>query len=368
MCILLGMDTTSYFGFAQKTIEKRWNQERAWKWHGEHPWRVGCNFLPSTAINQLEMWQADTFDEVTLDRELGWLAGIGMNSMRVFLHDLLWVGDGADLLQRMDKYLSIAHRHGISTLFVFFDSCWFPFPRSGKQRDPEPGVHNSYWLQSPGVSILQDRAAFERLQPYVTGVVNRFRDDPRIEGWDVWNEPDNGNGGSYAPRDLGLRKGDVVLPLIIQAFDWVRSARPSQPVTSSVWGWQANGSFTENPLQRFQIEASDIVSFHKYTNTAETQLSIEHLKKFNRPLMCTEYMARPVGSTFQEILPLFKEHGISAYSWGAVSGKSQTIYPWASWQEPSPIEPPVWFHDVLRKDGTPYIAEEAATIRRLTAK
>ena len=360
----------------------RWTADRANEWHRSQPWLVGCNFIPSTAINQLEMWQPETFDLETIDRELGWLAAIGMNSLRVFLHDLLWSAGPQDFLNRIDSFLEVAHKHGMTVLFVFFDSCWHPFPKAGTQAAPRPGVmgsawlqspglpiiHNSFWMQSPGLAVLRDSPAFESLEPYVTGVVGRFRDDPRIVGWDVWNEPDNINAGKsdYSAQDFGCRKADVVLPLIAKLFEWVRSARPSQPLTSGVWGgdWSDPGKLP--PLQRFQIESSDLVSFHSYAPPQEMEERIGHLKQYGRPLLCTEYMARPTGSTFQGILPLLKEERIAAYNWGAVSGKTQTIYPWDSWEKQYLEEPPLWFHDILRPAGTPYDVRETELIRNLT--
>src|SRR5512133_1841758 len=128
-----------------------WPVEQAWEWYRQQPWLVGCNFIPSTAINQLEMWQADSFDMKTIDRELGWAAAIGFNSMRVFLHDLVWQADAEGFKQRIKQYLAVAERHGILTMFVFFDDCWNTDPHLGRQPEPIPGVHNSGWVQSPGV-------------------------------------------------------------------------------------------------------------------------------------------------------------------------------------------------------------------------
>ena len=125
-------------------------------WYAAQPWPVGANFLPSTAINELEMWQADTFDPVTIDRELGWAEGIGMNTMRVFLHNLLWEQDPKGFEQRIDTFLTIAARHHIRPVFVLFDSCWEPFPKLGPQHPPIPGVHNSGWVQAPGAAVLAD--------------------------------------------------------------------------------------------------------------------------------------------------------------------------------------------------------------------
>ncbi len=348
--------------------EGRWDIDRAKAWHDRLPWLVGSNFVPSTASNQLEMWQASTFDPVTIERELGWAAAIGMNSMRVFLHDLAWLQDPAGFLARMDQYLTIAHRHGIHTLFVFFDSCWHPFPRIGVQREPEPGVHNSCWLQSPGVEALRDPALFAQLRPYVTAVVERFRNDLRIIGWDVWNEPDNANHASRGPRDLGDRKWTWVQPLLVEAFGWIRAVAPSQPLTCGIW----HGDYSPGQLtgyQQLQVEGSDIISFHRYEDGAATRLRVEQIAGFGRPLWCTEFMARGVNSTFAEVLPVLQERKVGAWCWGLVAGRSQTNYPWDSWQKSYPAdEPPLWFHEVFRRDGSPYRADEVAVIRQLTAK
>jgi len=69
---------------------QQWRASAARDWYSEQGWLVGSNYIPATAINQLEMWQADTFDPQRIDLELGWAEGLGMNTMRVFLHDLLW--------------------------------------------------------------------------------------------------------------------------------------------------------------------------------------------------------------------------------------------------------------------------------------
>ena len=105
------------------------------------------------------MWQAETFDPKTIDKELGWAAGIGMNTMRVFLHDLLWQQDAEGFKKRLNEFLRIAEKHQIRPMFVLFDSVWDPFPELGKQRAPKPGVHNSGWVQGPGAKALQDSVA-----------------------------------------------------------------------------------------------------------------------------------------------------------------------------------------------------------------
>ena len=113
---------------------RRWTPARAAEWYATLPWLVGCNLTPAYAINQLEFWQGETFDLDAIDRELGWAAGLGMNAVRVYLHDLLWLDDARGLLARVDAFLAAAaaaDRHGIRTMLVLFDSCWHPEPALG---------------------------------------------------------------------------------------------------------------------------------------------------------------------------------------------------------------------------------------------
>src|SRR5688572_1127039 len=143
---------------ASTAARDQWTPQQANAWHAKQPWLVGCNFSPSSAINQLEMWQADTWDPETIDRELGWAADLGFNSVRVFLHDIPWKQDREGFLKRVDKFLDLADKHDIGVMICIFDSVWDPYPKAGKQREPRPFVHNSGWVQSPGAEILGDPA------------------------------------------------------------------------------------------------------------------------------------------------------------------------------------------------------------------
>jgi Cellulase (glycosyl hydrolase family 5) len=340
--------------------------EQAQHWQTQTPWLVGANFVPSNAINQLEMWQAKTWSPEVIDRELGWAANIGMNCMRVFLHDLLWTHDREGFLTRLDAYLEIADKHQIKTMFVFFDSVWHPQPRLGAQRAPEPHVHNSGWVQSPGIHTLRHPELFAQLEPYVMGVIERYRHDPRVVAWDLWNEPENDNPPSYGSRDIVRSEKDkLVAPLLEQVFAWARAANPSQPITSGVWLSDLELS-NLRPVERVQLEHSDIISFHVYADAAKTLALLEKLEQLERPLICTEYMARPVGSSFEAILPIFKKHHVGAINWGLVAGKTQTNYPWDSWQKRYDAAPELWFHEVFHASGTPYSQAEVDTIRTLT--
>jgi hypothetical protein len=349
-------------------VQQRWTEDKALAWYSAQPWPVGANFLPSNAINELEMWQPETFDPTTIDRELGWAEAIGMNTMRVFLHNLLWEQDPQGFQKRIDTFLSIAARHHIKPVFVLFDSCWDPYPKLGPQHPPIPGVHNSGWVQAPGISVLTDATQYPRLENYVKGVVGAFANDERILAWDVWNEPDNANDSSYGKTEP-KNKSDLVLQLLPQVFAWARSARPIQPLTSGVWRGDWTSVDKMPPMARVQIEQSDVISFHNYGWPEQFEKRIQELQQFHRPIICTEYMARGAGSLFDTVLPVAKKYHVGAINWGLVAGKSQTYLPWDSWQRPYVERPPtIWFHDVFFPDGKPYRDREAEIIRNLTSE
>lgn len=328
----------------------RWTKERAREWSERTGWRSGCNYIPATAINQIEMWQASTFDPETIDKELGWAEELGFNTMRVYLSSVVWRNEAESFKQRIDRFLDIAASHGIKPLFVFFDDCWNPHSGIGPQPAPKPWVHNSGWVRDPSDDLRADTVAlFPVLEAYVKDIMTTFRDDDRVLWWDMYNEP--GNSG----YDIAS------LPLLKNAFKWAREVRSSQPVSAGLWYYGCP------ELNAFQIENSDIISYHNYLDPESHALRIGFFKAFERPMYCTEYMARRNGSTFQAILPMLKQNNIGAINWGFVAGKTNTNF---AWDEPLPdvAEPPLWFHDIYRQDKTPFDPAETETIRQVNGK
>ena len=342
----------------------RWTERQANGWYATQPWLVGSNYTPASAINQLEMWQAATWDPKRIDTELGLAQGIGMNTMRVFLHDELWKQDPEGFKRRIDEFLTIAQRHGVRPLFVLFDSCWDPDPKLGPQHPPIPGVHNSGWVQSPGMAGLRDPARYPDYKAYVQGVIGAFAKDRRVLGWDLWNEPDNG-ADQYKGQE---GKEPLVRALLAKVFVWAREVDPTQPLTSGVWlgdDWTLTGK--SSPMEKLQLGQSDVVTFHDYNWPETFERRVRQLLPYNRPVICTEYMARGNGSTFDGSLPIGKRYNVGMINWGFVDGKTQTRLPWDSWQKPYVMaEPTIWFHEVYRADGTPYRPAETDLIRRLS--
>ena len=348
-------------------IAERWSKEKAWEWFEKQPWLVGSNFNPSTSINQLEFWQSATFDPETIDRELKWSADLGMNLHRVYLHNLLWEQDSTGFLNRLDNYLSLADKYGIKTMFVLLDDVWHPVPKLGNQPDPIPHVHNSGWVQAPGAEILGDPSRHDELEGYIKGVTSHFANDKRVLVWDVYNEPDN-VAGQPGRKELEVKdKQKYSLLLLKKVMQWAREVNPSQPLTTGIWRGNIDHWGTPDSLpavDRFMIENSDVISFHAYDGDMDAvRRKITELKKYERPLLCTEYVARSGGNTFETVMPILKEDKIAAINWGFVSGKSNTIYPWKSWDSTFTEEPKIWHHDILRQDGTPYSQTEVDFIK-----
>ena len=344
----------------------RWTAQRANQWYAKQPWLVGANFIPSDAINELEMFQAATFNPALNDKELGMAESIGMNTMRVFLQDQLWQQNPKGFTQRLDTFLAIAAKHHIRPLLVLFDSCWETNPHLGPQHPPIPGVHNSGWVQSPGKARLMDPAVEPQLEAYVKGVVGAFANDDRILGWDIWNEPDNQGGDIEADVPAKVARVEVLLP---KAFAWARAAHPTQPLTSGVWKGNWTDPAKESTMTKIQLAESDIITFHDYGWPEEFEARILSLQPLGRPIICTEYMARGNGSTFDNSLPIAKKYNVGAINWGLVAGKTQTYLPWDSWKRPYVlIQPTIWFHEVFKQDDTPYRQHEVDLIRQLTGR
>ncbi|SDT13937.1 Cellulase (glycosyl hydrolase family 5) [Mucilaginibacter mallensis] len=348
-CLFMVLSSVANAQKAKTQVSKVWTPEKANAWYAGHAWLNGADYIPATAINQLEMWQADTFDSATIDRELGWAESIGFNTMRVFLHSVAWKEDPAGFKSRVNAFLTIAAKHHIQPLFVFFDDCWNKVPQQGKQPEPKTGIHNSGWVQDPGQPVSEDPANYPRLEKYVKDILTTFGHDKRILLWDLYNEP--GNSG----------KGEKSLPLLKKAFEWAREVNPDQPVSAGVWSWDLE------KLNAFQVTHSDVITYHDYETPDLHLRVVQLLKAYGRPVICTEYMARPRNSTFENTMPMLKKENVGAINWGLVAGKTNTMY---AWDTPMPQggEPALWFHEVFRKDGTPYKQAEVDLIKKLNNK
>lgn len=355
-------------------MKRRWTEEEINAWAAERPWFVGMNFLPSTAVNWNELWARETFDPETIDRELGWAAAMGMNTLRTNLPFIVWMYDAQGLLERIDQFLTIASKHGIATMLTLMDDCGFSgeHPYIGFQGDPRPGVHNSRGAASPGRNVVTSKEYWPQVEKYIREVVRRFKDDSRILIWDVYNEPSNdgifGDDGRMLHYQGPLT--ECSLELCRKAVEWVRSEDPSQPLTVGAWRdmkifINREPEIFAHAIDQMALELSDIITFHAYSPKDVIEETLNILKPLNRPVMCTEWLARHAQSTVEDILPIFAEHKVGCYNWGLVNGRTQTHLPWPVIMEASPDYINTWFHDLFRADGTAYSQSEIDLFSRL---
>lgn len=326
---------------------RRWSAAAAQIWFSKQAWPLGFNYIPSTAINTTEMWQKETFDPATIEREMSAARKVGFNTARVFLQYLVWEDDPAGLKARMRTLMAIGARNHIRIIWVFFDDCTFSTvtdPHLGKQPDVIRGEYANGWTPSPGEARVLDRSAWPNLKNYVTDLISTFRLDQRILAWDLYNEPGNS------------KMENKSLPLLKAVFGWARSTNPSQPVTAGIW----NRKLID--IERVILENSDIVTFHNYGNSAAMTEEINDLSRQGRPMICTEWLARQTGSTVANILPILHDRQVGGIIWGLVNGKMQTNYHWGS-RAGSPA-PALWQHDIFRPDMSYYDPAEIALFQR----
>ena len=358
----------SLFGIAVANAQSpQWSAGAASEWYGRQPWIVGSNYIQSNTVNQIEMWQAETFDADRIDLELTWAESLGMNTLRVFLNDLLWQKDSGGLQKRMGSMLRLAEKHKMKVIFVLFDSSGDPYPELGRQRQPKPGVRNSLWAQSPGAKGLTDPKQLLNALNYAKAVVAAFSIDKRVLAWDVWNEPDNVNPGRFANSEPP-KKAELLQAILPQAFQYARAGNPTQPVTSGLWNGDWSSTAKLSPVEKIQIELSDVISFQNYDGPEEFEKRVKWLQAFGRPVLCTGFLDRNHGSTFEAILPIAKKYNVAALAGDLVAGKTQTWLPWDSWQTPYiDRKPEVWTQDIFTSTGPPYRQPEADFIRNAIA-
>jgi hypothetical protein len=346
----------------------QWSPSAAKDWYARQPWIIGANYIQSNTVNQIEMWQAETFDGDRIDMELGWAESLGINTLRVTLQEMLWEHDSGALRSRMNKLLGIADKHKMKVIFVLFDSSGDPYPELGHQRQPKPGVRNSLWVQSPGAKGLTDAKQIEGALNYAEDVVATFNIDKRVLAWDVWNEPDNTNAASYPNSELP-NKIEVVQKLLPQVFRYARAGIPTQPVTSGLWksgDWST--LTTLSPIEKIQVELSDFISFQNYQGPEEFEKRVKWLQAFGRPVMCTGFLARNQGSSIEAILPIALKYDIGALVGDLVQGKTQRWLPSDSWQKPYvDREPSVWSQDLFLTTGPLYRKQDADVIKQMIA-
>lgn len=350
---------------------EQWSKERAWAWYTARPWIRGCNFMSSDCANRIDQWQAYGFEErfETAKRELALAAETGFNSIRIIPEFFVWEQEHDGFMERFERYIALAHENGISCMIVLGNDCMPPKEEFDKrmhlgEQHVDWGFHGGRRVSQHGTfggagySVLDTREGADRFCAFARELVERYKNDERVLMWDVFNEPGNSNRKSLS------------LPVLRHLFALIRGIDPIQPLTVGVW------SETKHPeklpeIERFGLEHSDIVSFHCYRSYADNVEILHRLKAYGRPIVNTEWLARCIGNTVEEIFPLFFAMGVGCYNWGFVAGKYQTYEPWEGMWDNYAKDPAhngwdfdKWFHDLYRPSLHPYNPNEIALIKR----
>ena len=335
-------------------VGERWSEEKANEWYASQPWPVGCVYMPSYGGTPVEIWGKEYFKPDVVDSELALAEDLGFNAIRLFLCDVVWQEDPKGFMERLEETVRLADKHGMRILMTFFtNGGTIKNPYTGPQPQPVPGVHNSVWMSSPGKDVVNNPEKWPVIERYLKQVMKRYKNDPRILAWCLYNEPEHTDGFD-------------TISFIKEVYRWAREVNPSQPLTSPMCAMPDARSYNK-PISDFICENSDIISFHCYDNIDRCTRFVEYALQYGRPVLCSEWMARTRGSDYPSILPLFKEKKIGSFSYGLVNGKQQCQYPWNSVVDGKPVpfteEPELWFHDLFRPDHTPYNEEEISFIK-----
>lgn len=362
---ILGAAIAMCAAAASASARERWTEKQANDWFAKQPYRAGVNYIPAYAINSIEFWQKESFDIKAIEKEFALMESTGFNAVRVFLNDLVVNDDPQGFLGRFERFLQAADRHNIGVMVVFFTNGGKNDPKLGKQPDPD-GTHNSGWKKTPSYDILGDKSKWSLLENYVKTVVKAHAKDPRVICWDIFNEPGNikslhiaGAAKGLAPERISHMR-QCAFELISESAKWARSFDPIQPITFGIY----NGN--DAKFNELMIAESDVLSYHSYRSVYNHVERLRMLKKYNRPIMCKEWMGRVSGSTFNPILQFQKKHNIWSFAFGFVAGKMETWRPWPA--NDCPELEGIWFHDLYYADHTPYCPEEIAYIKRVLGK
>jgi hypothetical protein len=334
----------------RQSSTNRWSPERAWTWFTNQALPIGFNYVPANSISYTEMWMGYAFDPELIDRELALAQDVGFNCLRVVLPFVVWEAEPEAFKKRFEMFLSICDKRGLKAMPCFFDDCVFgPItdPDFGKQPEVVVGWYANGWTPSPGHKRARDPKMRPALERYVKDIMAAHRSDPRILCWDLYNEPSNSG------------MGNASLSLLMDVFRWAREIDPAQPITSGIWGGSPR-------VTRFLRAESDIISFHNYRPAPELHREIQDLKRLERPLICSEWLNRPLKSTVETCLPVFVEERVGALNWGLVNGKTQTDLPWG--HKPGKAYTGTWQHDLFRANHAAYDSQEIQTFKRAIAQ
>lgn len=350
---------------------EQWSRERAWKWYNDRAWLRGCNYMSSDCVNRIDQWQEYGFEEhlKTADEELELAAKTGFNTIRIILEYYVWEQQHDGFMERLERFLAMAWHHGISCMIVLGNDCMQPKemtkPSYFGEQSFDIGYHGGRKQSQHeifggmGYHLLDEPELALRHYEWVREIISTYKNDERVVMWDLYNEPGN------AKRDV------VTLPHLKKYYEIAREIDPIQPLTSCTWRISPDREKEIPAIERYALENSDIISYHNYHTYEDNIRIIKRLKDdYERPIVNTEWLARCLHNTVQELFPLFYLEKVGCYNWGFVAGKYQTYEPWNStWQrydaDPSiDVDFTKWFHDLYRPSHRPYDPKEIEIIKR----
>ncbi len=350
----------------------KWTKERAWEWYNNRPWIRGCNYMSADCANRIDQWQSYGFEErlETTEKELALMAELGYNSVRLILEFIVWDEEHDSFLERFERYISLCSKYGISCMIVLANDCMRPkgleVNSLGEQK-VDWGYHGGRKmsqhgkLSGMGHHVLDEPDKAPRYFEMVREIVERYKDDERIIMWNIYNEVGNSH------------RWQVSMPNLKKIFEIVREIDPIQPLTCETFSLGEGEIEDITEVEKYALEQSDIISYHNYGTYDINIRIIKKLKRYGRPVLCTEWLARCLDNNIQEMFPLFYLEKIGCYNWGFVAGKYQTYEPWNSVWENYDENPDLkwdftkWFHDLYRPNHRPYDPKEIEIIKRYCA-
>ncbi|MBR1588544.1 MAG: cellulase family glycosylhydrolase [Kiritimatiellae bacterium] len=360
-----------------------WTKEKAWTWHCAQPWMRGCNYMPASAAGFDDMWQEHGSEArfKAMDRELALAEKTGFNVMRFLVSPGAWMAEHDGFMARFERSLALLGKHKMRAIVVLGNDCsvpkerWKPF-KSGPQ-DVDWGCHggkkapeHGSMPDAVGYTILDDPELNPKFYAMCEELVAKYRSDPRIAFWNLWNEPGNNN------------RGRLTLPHLRKLFELCWRIDPIQPLAADVWCDRYGMGFPSGEnvqparadreaAQQLAGELSDIVSYHCYEPYDRQVTLIRDLRRFyGRPLVNTEWLARTSGCNVADCYPLFYVARVGAVNWGLVAGRFQAYEPREGmWKEierggGKRYDMTKWFHDLYRPSHRPYDPREIDLIKR----
>lgn len=325
--------------------------------------------MSADCANRIDQWQSYGFEErlETTEKELTLMEELGYNAVRILPEFFVWNNEHDGFMKRFDRYLDVCAKHGMSCMVILANDCMPPkgarVDRLGEQT-VDWGYHGGRKVSQHGrfsdigFHVLDDPETAPKYFEMVREIVETYKNDERINIWNVYNEVGNSN-----RRDITLKNLKKILEI-------VRSIDPIQPLTCETWSLGTQSVEELPEVERYALEHSDLISYHSYSTYDINIQQIHTLKQFERPILCTEWLARCLHNNVQEMFPLFYLEKIGCYNWGFVAGKYQTTEPWNGlWQdyEKNPgldIDFTKWFHDLYRPSFRPYDPKETELITR----